>query len=284
MPIVGYEYRYPPRHSSPSWSADGRIVFRDEGITCVSPEGAAYRDTSLVGIWILDPATKVRQRLFPDGYTPAFSPSGDAIAFEFSFQIFVLDLNSLSLRQLTSYGKNFAPAWDPSGEHIYFDSNGGASLLYRPWVINRDGSGLQRVCLDNYGRTPSVDRLGAIALVQAGVGIVLLDSCTTKPVVTGFNYLGDPEFSPSGDRISFSAYRVPNPLAQIWIVDRDGRNLRQLTQHGGIEPTWSPDGGSIAYVQRNDRDSSSVQGTLHVLRIDMGTDSSLVAPWPSTCP
>jgi Tol biopolymer transport system component len=44
----------------------------------------------------------------------------------------------------------------------------------------------------------------------------------------------------------------------IWVSDGDGENRRQLTNDGGFDPTWSPDGSRIAYRRLLARDDGEI--------------------------
>ena len=68
----------------------------------------------------------------------------------------------------------------------------------------------------------------------------------TKGDKVGENWL--PAWSPDGTRIAFSSTRDGNP--EIYVVNRDGSNLRRITNHPGIDitPTWSPTGTQIAFT------------------------------------
>lgn len=57
----------------------------------------------------------------------------------------------------------------------------------------------------------------------------------------------DLAWSPDGNQIAFSASLSGN----IYVIDADGSNLRQVTDDDGSEPTWSPDGARIAFVSQN---------------------------------
>ena len=55
-----------------------------------------------------------------------------------------------------------------------------------------------------------------------------------------------PRWSPDGKRIAFSSRRSGN--FELWVINRDGSGLQQLTQAQGAHYSpWSPDGRMIAY-------------------------------------
>ena len=62
----------------------------------------------------------------------------------------------------------------------------------------------------------------------------------------GQNWL--PAFSPDGTRIAFTSNRDGN--SEIYVMNRDGSNVRRLTNNPAIDstPTWSPTGTQIAFT------------------------------------
>ncbi len=61
------------------------------------------------------------------------------------------------------------------------------------------------------------------------------------------------QFSPDGTRIVFESVR--SGMQEVWVADRDGSNVRQLTAFNGRRggtPGWSPDGKWIVYDMRDD--------------------------------
>ena len=57
---------------------------------------------------------------------------------------------------------------------------------------------------------------------------------------------------PGKQYISFSSLRSGN--LEIYVIDTDGKNLRNLTNHPASDhsATWSPNGRSFAYVSHQD--------------------------------
>jgi TolB protein len=88
--------------------------------------------------------------------SPAWSPDGRYIAFTWggagSFQIFVADVGSGQLLQLTSAGRNESPTWAPDGRHLAFQSN--RSGRWEIWQMHIDGSSQRQVSRGG-GRLPA---------------------------------------------------------------------------------------------------------------------------------
>ena len=84
---------------------------------------------------------------------------------------------------------------------------------------------------------------------------------------------GGLSWSPDGERLVF-------PIDDdLWLIDRTGDNLTQLTSQPGFEafPDWSPDGARIAFIRFADVDDI---GDLHIVDADGGNDLLLVAGVP----
>ncbi len=81
---------------------------------------------------------------------------------------------------------------------------------------------------------------------QRHIFVMRTDGTEQRDLTPGeYRYMW-PRWSPDGQRIVFSSRRTGD--YELWIVNRDGSGLRQLTQSsGGHYSPWSADGSMIAY-------------------------------------
>jgi hypothetical protein len=87
--------------------------------------------------------------------------------------------------------------------------------------------------------------------------------------------ISDPTPSPDGRVIAFVAADYTDNTGDIWLVNRDGTGLRNLTGDGPLDdaPAWSPDGTRLAY--RSFREENL--GDIWTIRAD-GTGRAILTP------
>ncbi len=74
------------------------------------------------------------------------------------------------------------------------------------------------------------------------------DILESQPFSNSTRIEGSARFSPDGSRIAFASFRSGTP--EVWVAERDGSGLRQLTTLGAagvLIGGWSPDGTQIAF-------------------------------------
>ncbi|HEX6744883.1 MAG TPA: hypothetical protein VF087_11720, partial [Solirubrobacteraceae bacterium] len=189
---------------------------------------------------------------------------------QFSDDIYVSPLDAETPKQLTfRRADDGQPAWSPDGRRLAFKTaQFGSNQLA---VINADGSGetlLTRTFRFSEGQpawSPDATKLlyrrtPENPLVQ-NADIWSLDVAgsapdPTQPVTTPVLLrTGDeryPSYSPDGTQIVFRGdldLAEPSGDEEIYVMDADGTNVRQLTSNGDFDsaPSWSPDGTEIAF-------------------------------------
>ena len=91
-----------------------------------------------------------------------------------------------------------------------------------------------------------------------------------------------PSWSPDGKRIAFSSERDGHvhakhgwPTSEIYVMDADGRNQRNLTNNpaNDRQPSWSPDGKRIAFM--SNRDGADLHFDIYVMDADGRNEQKL---------
>ena len=73
------------------------------------------------------------------------------------------------------------------------------------------------------------------------------------------------KFSPTSDLIAFTSQSsFQGEGINIWIMDTDGANLKQLTTKMSDTPNWSPNGKNIVYLRFN-LSIDEKEGTLWIM-------------------
>ena len=148
---------------------------------------------------------------------------GKTIEERHAKEIYIMDYDGENPQRVTSNGSlNLAPSWCPDGR----------CLLYTA-----------------YQSSPSVYPDIVVQNVFGQIG----SSKPARGSDVNQNYMGD--MSPDGTKIVFASARNGAGM-DIYVVNRDGSGLRQLTTHKTIDnsPRWSPNGTQIAFV--SDRSES----------------------------
>jgi TolB protein len=148
---------------------------------------------------------------------------------------------SLSDKLLFAAGTGSAPdtaqiyVMNPDGSHV-LPLTSGPGFRYRP-VASPDGRKVAFTSRDGSGHT-------TIYVVDAdGSHLAQLNSGLSDP--------SEAEWSPDGTRLVFRAGESDNSLADLYTSAPDGSSLTRLTSTDQVYeewPTWSPDGGRIAFI------------------------------------
>ncbi len=179
----------------PIWSPDGsQLAFMSDRygtnqVFTMNPDGTNPQELTDLGGSIYD-------------YYITWSPDSSKIAFAFDSDIYYVEEDGSSLRQLTTgTDTERLPAWSPDGSKIAYVSDSAGN--YDIYLMDLDGG-------------------SQIAL-------------TTSPETDTL-----PKWSPDGSKIAFESTR--DGQSEIYVMDADGNNKTRLTTSPGVDsyPVWSP--------------------------------------------
>ena len=232
---------------------DQRIAFQsdrtgDFDIFAMEPDGSNLVNLTLAPGAQFHPAwTRDHSRL---AFTSDVEPAG----------LRIMNRDGTGLTELLSApGDDAYPAWSPDGRQIAFRS--ARSGFYAIWIVNADGTGLRQVTNLHDGESfptwaadgqrLAFDRLAG-AIYDVNIQGTDLRQLTFPPDVS---YDAAPAWSPDGSLLAFQRFTSTpdgaNAPQRIFVVERDGSGLRQLSQFAAGQdwtPAWSRDGSRIAFA------------------------------------
>lgn len=226
------------------------------------------------------------------------SPDGETIVFDLLGDIYTMPINGGKATQLTSdIAWQMQPRFSPDGKRIAFtsDQGGGDNI----WVMDVDGENQTAVTdetfrlLNSPAWSPDGDYIVArkhfTATRSLGAGEVWLYHKTGGKGVQltkradDQKDLGEPMFSPDGRYVYFSHDATPgktfhyskDSVAGIYKIKRFDRQTGEIEtiiegMGGAIRPTPSPDGKKLAYIKRDD-----FQTSLYVYDLTSGKHTKL---------
>ncbi len=253
----------------------GKIVF-----TC-----QVYKFTSSEQICVMNADGSGQRQLTQEADTrhfyPSLSPDGRAVVYseyreDEYYEIMELDLTSGSPRRLTDrLGALTGPEISPDGAAIVFMRSPVASDAYQLWLMDRDGGNPHRL-FEASGWDPTwspdgqqilfaSDRDGPIQLYSANLDGTDMRRLTDLPAIRGRS-----DWSPQG---LITTYSGESWKREIFLMQSDGSNLRQVSPQGGNSqgPSFSPDGGWIAFTAYFDKMNDINGCEIYIMRVD-GSD------------
>ncbi|MBI1296578.1 hypothetical protein GC175_16610 [bacterium] len=215
-----------------------------------------------VGLWLVDVDDGSHITLLADFPSPKFqggavSADGQKVVYSFGgefttpAELWMTDTKGSDHRPLSSFGGSFyAITWSPDGEKIAFVGDG---LM----IINADGSN-PRTISERFGgergfmpvwspdsktiafttgSTPEdiakeeLNKAYRDPFAYSVIYLVDVETGEERPLLSdGSTGHIDPAWSPDGTQIAFASMRSGN--SEIWLVNADGTNLRQITDTG----------------------------------------------------
>ncbi len=184
--------------------------------------------------------------------SPAFSSAG-RLAFSASTadsrgaDIFVTGSDGRGMRNVTlAAGIDTSPSWSPTGTQIAFISDRSGSP--QVWIMDSDGSNVRRLIMEGgHCDSPAWSPDGRFILYswqaphqwKHDIYIVEIATGRINQLTRGSGSYESPHWSPDGRHIAFQSTRSGSK--QIFIMNVDGKNLKQVSAYGINEsPSWAP--------------------------------------------
>jgi TolB protein len=190
-----------------------------------------------------------------------------------NWDIYLMDVNRNMSHNLTHHpADDVDPAWSAVGGHLAFSSNRRRDGNTEIYFMSLDGSDVQPIIEggDNFWQPYwSVDGHEIVFIRNYGnIRFMDIERASERGLTYGFG----PVWSPTDGRIAYYADYQGSLNADIYLINENGQDLRNLTQHSAHDwdPAWSPDGRQIAFVSSRDGNAE-----IYVM------DASCAAPCPA---
>lgn len=184
--------------------------------------------------------------------SPAFGPDG-RLAYSAhtpnsrGADIFVTGPDGRGTRNVSDApGIDTSPTWSPTGAQIAFISDRTGSP--QVWIMDSDGSNVRRLILEGgHCDSPDWSPDGRYILYswqaphqwKHDIYIVEVAMGRINQLTRGSGSYESPHWSPDGRHITFQSTRSGSK--QIFIMNVDGKNLKQVSAYGINEsPSWAP--------------------------------------------
>ena len=179
-----------------------------------------------------------------------------ATAHDLEGSVFLMSWDGASVKRISVVDSTDTPCWMPDGRSVLYVAHTRSESAFH--LVSTSGEKLLSVPVPS-----PIVTVGGVSISPDGTEVAFAGGTaesegtfdiygmkleTEKPEwrrIVSDGIL--PFWSPDGRHLAFTSFREGN--LDVFVADRDGGNLRNLTRHKGYDArgTWSPDGDSLAF-------------------------------------
>ena len=189
---------------------------------------------------------------------PRFSTDGGRIAYDLSDRIWVYDRDSGANQPLTTGGDAAFPVWSRDGRYVYFGSiregTFGSDGFRKLADGSADAEGLFRREGNQHPLSTSLD--GSQLLVSErtadrGWDLLIMSEGQDSAIFTEYLRADWNEvtgmISPDGERVAYASNE--SGIFEVYVRSfPEAEGQMKVSEGGGTEPIWAPDGAAIYYL------------------------------------
>ncbi|HEX3072141.1 MAG TPA: hypothetical protein VHP30_00885 [Ignavibacteriales bacterium] len=270
---------YPNPYDCPSITADGKtLYFLRTKVTEVLEGGAYAVNYDSSGLWRMNMATREMEFVWNKFMiTAEISPDGNSLLYDYGGEIYRTNItngkiDTASIIKLSEISNCHMPAWNTSADKIAYvhticdehacgiwlidqnNSNSFAALYgrYPAWIPNQNSFLFQKG--DEVEKTN--DSLFLYNIENKKTSLITILSHTTSNFC--YDYTGN---------IIIYNSQSPEEAPQVWTMDKNGNNKKQLTTYGAGRLTATPD-NRIIYLHYRWWVKDINNGTLWIMNTD----------------
>jgi Tol biopolymer transport system component len=187
-------------------------------------------------------------------------------------RLYLKNLGTGDTNPLTATGKYSAPKWSPDGKHILY-LTWSEENSYDVYMMKKDGMNKKAIIASPASETsvewsPDGEK---IVFVSREVGhseiyVMDLETENIEKLTTSDEFSAMPAWSFDGTRIAYQSSEGGAGRSQIFVMNADGTNKKQLTEYDVAffdgDPVWCPNDACILFIRY-------IGGTQKIMRMDL---------------